>query len=873
MSASGFRLPRHAKPLSYDIDLDVSLRRPRFSGQVTIALQVLAPKDTVTLHARDLAIQRASATVRGRTVPAAVEVLGAQQAITLRFPKVLARGKTTLRLQFTGVLSPSMHGLYLAKDGADTAIVSQCEAADARAIFPCFDEPDFKARLRWLIRTDPGLTVVTNGVATSVRTVAGRAVHRFKPTRVISTYLAAVTIGRYRATKPIQIGAARYRTLAVAGKEKQTEFAAAVTRQVLPWYQRYFKARYPYQKLDQVAVPGFDAGAMENVGAVFYRQNLLLMQAGATSWHAQKRIAEVIAHELAHMWFGNLVTMRWWDDLWLNEAFASFMAYKAIDLWKPEWRIWDDFLEASHSALSADALDNTHPIYAAVKSPAEATELFDVITYEKGCAVLRMAERYLGEEVFKDGLRRYVATHADANARGADLWAALAAASKQPVARLMRSWIEEPGFPLLSVSMRKRDGKTLLHLRQRRFFANREAMAKSPEQCWHIPIVIRVGTADGVHTQRLLMTTPEAQVPLDAELPVAWCYPNADAAGFYRMHFDDETLARLLEHGLRSLSPAERMSVVEDQWALVKNGLADIGRFMDVVQSLAAERDHMVTRTLAMRIGSLDDYVVREQDRPRFAAFVRRMFGPQLDELRFEPLPDESPAVAVRRAVLAQLLGRVGRDPGVIGEAKRRQIAEAKNPTAAEPNLAGTIVQIAALEGDRRLLASYLATYNARRRARMSPELQSRYIAALSWFEDLPTVKQIHRLVLDDTLPQDQLRLVLAPMLGSRQSGRDTWTFLKTHWTALAPKVGAMGLARLVEATGGLPVDLYDDVAAFFAVHPVEEATRALKKALESMRLRRELCRREAARLGEWLQTAAPKSRAPTPREDPTLVV
>jgi puromycin-sensitive aminopeptidase len=854
MSEPGHRLLPNVLPVNYDVEIDCSPRRATFKGRVTMTLAVVEPTALIELSARDLKLKQ-PVVRRGKTrIAARLELHPERQSVILRLAHSVPRGRLTLALAFAGRLNAGMHGLYLAKDGSDLAIVSQCEAADARAIFPCFDEPAFKATLKWTVRTDPGLTVVTNGVPGKVVKSGGRAVHHFKPTRVIPTYLAALTVGRYEATVARRVGRIPSRIVAVPGKASQTAFAQEVTARALPWYAAYFKHPYNYQKLDQVAVPGFDAGAMENVGAIFYRQSLLLMQPGAVSWQAQKRIAEVIAHELAHMWFGNLVTMTWWDDLWLNEAFASFMAYKAIDAWKPEWRIWDDFLEASQGALAADALQNTHPIYSAVDSPAEATELFDVITYEKGCAVLRMAERYLGEDTFKAGMRRYVARHKNRNAAGPDLWQALAAEAAEPIADLMDGWIREPGFPLVIVSHSRRGDSDLLHLSQRRFFANRQEMLNDHEQSWSIPIVVRFGDANGVQSQRCLMREREQTVTLETDTPIHWCYPNADAAGFYRLHFDEECLHALLDQGLGQLTAAERMGLIEDQWALVRNGLSDCERFMDVVIAFKHERDHVVTRALASRLASLDDHLVTDEDRPLLRALTRSLFDPHFAELGWEPLPDEPAAQAVRRGILLQALGRVGRDRSVLDEAKRRQTLEAKRPTSAEPNLAGAVVQLAAISGGVKLLEAYLATWRERRQARLSPELQSRYIGALAWFEDPAAVRRILRLCLDGTLPQDQLRLVLAPMLGSRHAGRPTWAFLKRSWKAIAPRVGAMGMARLVEATGSLPTELYADVERFFAKNPVEEAQRALKKALEAMALRRDLVARESPRLGDWLR-------------------
>ncbi len=854
MTSTSYRLPRDIAPKAYVVDLDATPRRDTFFGSVTIAAQVLSPTAAVELNARDLEVK--SATLLGKKKRAGkVTMHPEREMVAIAFDPSLAKGKIELRVEFAGKLNPSMHGLYLAKDGSDHAIVSQCEATDARAIFPCFDEPDRKATITWTVRTDPRLTVVTNGAPLSRRKEKGREVHRFKPTRVIASYLAAVAIGKLEATRVKRITGVPCRIYCGPGKLKQTDFALQVTAQVLPWYQRYFGHRYNYQKLDQVAVPGFDAGAMENVGAVFYRQSLLLMQPGATSWQSEKRIAEVIAHEIAHMWFGNLVTMKWWDDLWLNEAFATWVAYKSVDLWKPHWRLWDDFLESKENALAADALVNTHPIYAEVKCPAEATELFDVITYEKGCAVLRMAERYLGEDAFGKGLRRYIGKFKNANAQGADLWGALARAAGEPVDLLMKSWIAQPGFPLVSAAPSVQGGQTLLHLSQRRFFASAAEMERPNEQLWRTPLVIRYEDSAGVHEHRVVMSAREQRVTLPTE--ARWVFPNADAAGFYRLRLDDRALRDLLTYGLGKLEPGERMTLLEDQWALVRNGLSTSERFMDILAAFRGERDHVVTRAMVSRLSYLDEFLVRDEERGLLAEVARWLLAPQLEELGFRAGKKEPPERAARRAAVVMGLGDVGGDAAVLSAAERELEREMQDPVAVEPNLAGVVVQLAALSGDSKRLARYVEIYLERKERRASPELQARYLAALACFENAQVVPAVHKLCLDETVPQEQLRTVLTPMLARRATGRATWEFLKTHWPTIGPRVGTMGIARLVEATGGLPVDLRDDVAAFFAQHPVDEAKRALQKALEAMDLRRELIEREARRLAEWLRRGA----------------
>ena len=860
MTSTHYRLPRLVQPVDYDIALRASPKRATFSGTLVYTAKVLQPTSVVELHARDLKVSEVMARSGSTELPAKVVRFTDRETVELRFASPLKRGKWQVQLQFSGKLNPSMHGLYLAKDGPERALVTQCEATDARAIFPCCDEPDMKATLCWTVRTDAGLQVITNGVPESSRKVRGTAEvdHKFARTRIISTYLAALTIGKLESSKVQRIAGIDSRIWAGVGKKNQTAFAQEVTAQVLPWYQKYFGHKYNYQKLDQVAVPGFDAGAMENVGAIFYRQNLLLMQPGATSWAAQKRIAEVIAHEIAHQWFGNLVTMKWWDDLWLNEAFATWVAYKACDVWHPEWRIWDDYLEGKESALAADALVNTHPIYTEVKSPAQATELFDVITYEKGCAVLRMAENYLSPPVFAKGIASYIKTYKNSNAAGADLWNKLGEAASEPVADLMRSWVNQPGFPLLTVTSKPERDRTVLHIGQRRFFTHAANMQQEEEapQSWMIPMVIQYDLGNGPKEFRALLEEREGAIPLPEGGKARWVYPNAGSTGFYRLMLDDATLRALLEHGLDSLAPSARMSLLEDQWALVRCGLSNVEQFMDVLTAFRGEHDHAVVRTMVARLESLYEVLCPEADQPRLATYARWLFAGQIEELGWEAEPEEPAPRAVRRAWVIDVLGTVGRDPEVLREAARQVGLEMDDPSAVEPNLAGIVTALAALEGDKKRLDSYVRTYLARKKNGSSPELQARYLSALTCFEKPDMAKKVLALCLDGTIPQEQLRAVLTPLLRRRATQQVTWTFLKKNWSTLGPKVGSMGVSRLVESTGALPLAQQKDVQQFFTKNPVEEAKRALQKALEAMQLRHELVSREAPRLADWLKNA-----------------
>ena len=590
MSTSTYRLPTYASPRRYDVQLDAQLGREEFHGQVVIALDLHETTNIIELHARDLNITTAQVTGNRENQTAAVTLDPENERLILQFSEALSAGEATLKIIFHGKVSETLKGLYLAQNRPEQVLCTQCEATDARAIFPCFDEPTFKAEFAFEITSAADAVVLANGPLLSVTENGSTKTWKFAPTRKMSSYLVALVIGDLASASEQTVNGIPLRVWAMRGKEQMGAFALAYTEKLLPWYEEYFGAPYHYQKYDQVAVPGFAAGAMENSGLVIFRQEALIMAPGSASWRQEKSIAHVIAHEFAHMWFGNLVTMNWWDDLWLNEAFAEWMAYRVIADISPEYKIWDDFQGNKNYALAVDALESTHPIYSPVETPAQAQELFDAITYLKGCAVMRMLENFLGQEPFRNGLRTYMQAFSEANARGADLWRHLQEASHQPVTQIMESWILQGGHPCVTVNLETVDGKPRLDLSQQRFFSNPQALQEN-QQSWQVPLVIRFEDDAGPHTLHYVLDNVHAKLDLPVSGNLHWCYTNTDEIGFYRQNFNNPLLTKILEH-LDRLSPSEQMGLLGGQWALTRSGQQNIKQFLEVLQMMASGSDN-----------------------------------------------------------------------------------------------------------------------------------------------------------------------------------------------------------------------------------------------------------------------------------------
>lgn len=839
MAQRAHRLPTHVRPTAYAIDIATHPGRTDFAGHVEIDLDLGATADRIELHAKDLELSGIEVRQGADTRAAKIELHPETESVIFLLDRALAPGAASMRIAFRGRPNPGMHGLYLAQDGAERAVCTQCEATDARAIFPCFDEPEMKATFAWTIRTEGDVVALANGELRSTEKNGAETIWRFAPTERISSYLVALAVGRFESTEETKVGSTPVRIWAPVGKKEQGRFAHGFTEKLIPWYERYFDVPYAYHKYDQVGVPGFDAGAMENVGLVLFRQNLLLMDPRAASWNQEKLIAKVIAHELAHMWFGNLVTMSWWDDLWLNEAFAEWFAHKGTHAIAPSYLVWNDFQSDKNRALIDDALPTTHPIWSAVSTPGEALEMFDVITYQKGCAVMRMLEHFLGEDPFRDGLRTYMKAFREKNAKGADLWRHLATASGQPVEQVMQSWVAQPGFPVLSLEV---EGEQL-RLTQRRFYSSPVAAQGPNEQLWSIPVVVHYEDDEGKKEHRFIFEERARTVTLPAKGKLRWVYGNADEIGFYRVATGPKATDLVLDH-LERLSTVEQMGFIEDQWALVRNGSSGIARFLPVLERLTGSSDHNVLRAVTDRLSTLEALLEERGEEAALTGLrqrVRGWFTPVLGELGWTPRTGEAQNELQRRALAIHAVASLGRDSAAIAEATRWAEVEEHDPRGVDPNLAGTFVGIAAKFGDGGRYQRFVSTYKERKAKGSAPQDSLRYLYALAAFRGAGEVKATLAHLDDGVIPQEALGTVLSQLLATRHGQEAAWGYLKAGWSTLKSRVGDMGVSRVVESTGRLDGRFRSDIVAFFQANPPVSAERALARALESLDQREEL--------------------------------
>ncbi len=837
-----YRLPTTVRPRHYAIALDARPGRDSFHGALTIELTLAEPTNSIELHARDLDLSNARLTsATGQTSVASVTLDAEREIARIKLRGKAPAGDATLALDFAGHLSPSLEGLFLSKDGPDEMLCSQCEATGARAIIPCWDEPTFKATFAWTITTAPDQTVLTNGrlLETTPSADGASAVWRFAATKPMASYLIALGIGAFASTPLTTFSGVPLRIWALKGKEPLGAFALDITAQLLTFYEDFFATPYHFDKLDNLGVPNFGAGAMENAGLIISQAVVLLLDEQAASRDQELRVAEVTAHEFAHMWFGDLVTMRWWDDLWLNEAFASWMAYHAIGTLRPQYHIWDEVQAGADAARTADSLTSSHPIYHPVATPRAVMENFDVITYEKGAAVLRMVHDFLGDEAFRAGLRGYMAEFAEGNAEGADLWRHLQQASQQPVSEMMESWILQAGHPLIAVSLgaSKTSGKAQVKVSQRRFYS--AAHAPTSDQLWQVPLLVRYADDAGIHTMRYLLSKRSASFTVPVSGALRWLYANADEIGFYRQRLDTTLLGMLREH-LDQLTAAERKGLLRDQWALVSNGSQPITAYLDTLAALTSGDDEtLISQIVAEHLSRTQTLLEITGDASalaHFRAWVAQLFQGKMATLGYDPRAGESVETSLLRASVLSAMANYARNPEAIARAHAWQKREATHPAAVDPNLAPVAISATARTGDAATYKRFLTLYQQRKGGEFTPDQVERYAGTFALFEPASLTTRTFGLMAqgEDTFPfQTQLRLMLT-MLRQLRTQRAAWDYITSHWDFVQQRAPFL-TPRIVEFSGVLPESMRAEVVAFWDEQLKGEFAGPYARALEQI--------------------------------------
>ena len=831
------RLPRTVVPSRYELVLSPRLEDAAFGGTVRIEVEAATAVDEIVLNAAELSV--ASVLVNGSEARWHLDE-GLERLVVERHA---AAGPLVLDIAFTGTLNDKLRGFYRSTFTDDdgtvrTIATTQMQATDCRRAFPCFDEPDFKAVFSVELVVAEGLMAVSNGRETSREAAAGGLVRvRFADTMPMSTYLVAFVVGPLEATEPVMVNDVPLRIVHVPGKAGLTDFGLRVGAFALDWFQTYYGIPYPSDKVDLIALPDFASGAMENVGCITFREVLLLVDPTSSTQMERQLVADVVAHELAHMWFGDLVTMKWWNGIWLNEAFATFMEVAACDAFAPEWKRWTDFGLERTVAFDTDSLHSTRSVEFEVKSPADADAMFDVLTYQKGGALLRMLEQYLGPDRFRAGVSHYLRVHSYGNTETSDLWDAIEhvvssdSGPAVPVRRLMDSWIWQPGYPL--VSARVEDG--VLVLDQCRFSFDRDPDAT----VWVVPIHLRIGGTE----HKVLLEGDETRVPMaDAAVPVV---VNAGGHGFYRVAYSPELLARITGATLASLDTLERYTLVDDAWNSVVSGTLSATDFLSFAEGFRGERDLAVWQSLAIALRGLGR-ILPEEWWDDWAGIVRDLVSPALADLGLSPRPGDSDLVLKLRGLLVALAAVQGADEGI--RSTCRTILFEGSET--DPELVAAATTVVAATGT----AVDYEWILARFRDPATPQEQIRMLYALAEFPDPDLIARTCELAMSGEVKSQNAPFVLNRCIANRRNGELAWRFVREHWEEATERFPGNTIIRMVDTVKLLNSPaLRDEARGFFSEHPIPQAGKVLDQVLERQGVNVELCLREADALADHL--------------------
>ena len=803
----------------------------------------------IVLNAADLEIHSAElVSDEGERRNGTVTLDAENQRATIALDGEAAAGHWTLGLTFSGILNDKLRGFYRSTftddaGGEHVIATTQFESTDARRAFPCWDEPDRKATFGVTLIVDGELTAISNSPIEEETDLGnGKRQVEFADTMRMSTYLVAFIVGPFEFSETVDVDGVPLRIAAVPGKSQLWDFALEIGAHSLRFFTNYFGLPYPGDKLDLIAVPDFAFGAMENLGAVTFRETALLVDRDVASRVELERVADVVAHEIAHMWFGDLVTMKWWNGIWLNEAFATFMELICVDDFRPEWQRWVSFGTSRAQAMGVDGLSSTRPVEFPVGRPEEAEAMFDVLTYQKGSAVVRMLEQYIGAEEFRQGIAAYIKKHSYANTETTDLWDAIEETTGQPARSTMDSWIFQGGYPLLTVA--QEDGGARLVISQSPFRYRGDA---DPNVRWHVPVLVRAGVGGEVEHHRTLLSDATGAIELTAAPD--WVVVNDGGSGFYRVRYPTD-MARQLVAAPDRLAPLERYNLVSDAWAAVLAGQSPLAEFVGLIRHFADERDPDVWSTILGPLHLVDRFAPPEVH-DGLARFVRELVRPGFDELGWEPVDGEPERLGSLRGAFVAALGTVGADPEVRAKAAELHQAYLGDRAAVSGDLAAPILNVVARNGGEEEYTTFLN----RTRHPETPQEEVRYLLALADVPHAALLRRTLEMAITEVRTQNAPFLI-ATALGNRAAGTDAWQFIEEHWEDLRKRFPSKLIPRMMEGiTALVDADVAADVHRFLDAHPVPGGGVLINQTRERLDVNVALRQREEPNLPELFAT------------------
>jgi puromycin-sensitive aminopeptidase len=830
------RLPKSVIPKHYDLNLKPDLVACKFAGTVQISVQVVSDTKFIVLNAADLTVDPSSVRyiIGSKVLEAShVELFERDEIMVVEFSENIPIGVGVLSISFEGTLNDKMKGFYRSSyehnGEKKNMAVTQFEPADARRCFPCWDEPACKAVFKVTLEVPSELVALSNMPIAEEKVNGNLKTVSYQESPIMSTYLLAVVVGLFDYVEDHTPDGIKVRVYCQVGKTNQGKFALDVAVKTLGLYKDYFEVPYTLPKLDMIAIPDFAAGAMENYGLVTYRETALLYDDKHSAASNKQRVATVVAHELAHQWFGNLVTMEWWTHLWLNEGFATWVSYLATDSLFPEWKIWTQFLDESTEGLRLDGLAESHPIEVEINHAGEIDEIFDAISYRKGASVIRMLQSYLGPKVFQKALASYIKKYACSNAKTEDLWAVLEEESHEPVNKLMNSWTKQQGYPVVSATLK--DNK--LAFEQTQFLSS----GSPGEGQWIVPITFCCGSYDA--QQNFLLQAKSEVVDVE-KFASSWIKLNVEQAGFYRVKYDDNLAAKLKRAiESNSLSSIDRYGILDDSFALSMACKQSLLSLLTLMSAFREELDYTVLSNLI----SISSKVARiaadatPQLLDEIKLFLINLFQSSAERLGWDPKQGESHLDAMLRGELLSALAIFGHDLTLEEATKRFNVfLNDRNTPLLPPDIrraayVAVMQQVSAT--NRSGFDSLLRIY---RETDLSQE-KTRILGSLASCKDPEIILEVLNFLLTPEVRSQDVVFGLAVCFEGREIA---WKWFMEHWEHISKTWGSGFLiTRFISAIVS-PFASYEkvkEVEEYFASRSKASMTRTLKQSIERVKI------------------------------------
>ena len=814
-------------PVNYELQFEPIFKNFTFNGKETITVNCKTLVNSITLHCAEIKIKSCHVRHNEITHKATIRTDVKKEELTITIKNKI-KGDAFIEIEFTGELNDRLLGFYRSqyKQNGKTKYLAttQFEAADARRAFPCWDEPKAKATFDISIIAENKFTAISNMPIISKKRLKNKILYKFAKTPVMSTYLIYLGVGEFEYLTG-KIGKIQVRVITTKGNKSKGKYSLELGKKLLLSYEKYFGIKYPLPKLDLIAIPDFAAGAMENWGAITFRETILLYDPKTSSTKTKQYIAEVISHEIAHQWFGNLVTMKWWNDLWLNESFATFMATKFVDKFYPEWDLWNQFVEdAMNNAMGLDSLKNTHPIDVKVNSTSEIREIFDAISYDKGGCVLRMLEHYVGESNFQKGLKQYLASFKYKNAEGKDLWDAIGTISKMPVRSMIQTWLKQPGFPVVEIE--KHD--STLHLKQRRYVL--ESDKKSNKGVWSIPL--SVGLKDELFQKLFTKKSMSVKLPKISFGFVA----NFGRKGFYRVKYDEGTLIDLkMLIDQKKIPAINRWAIQNDLFSLCVSGDETVHNYLDFSDAYYEEDSYLATVNVAHNLSSLYFRAFDEEFSVQIKNYTVKYLKKILHDLGWDPKKTDKHTDALMRGFVIFTLGKLD-DEEVTIESENRYKQFLKNSNSLSPDLVEPVCSVMAWNGNSRTHDELTRLYkNAK-----TTEEKLRFLGAMCSFKDPKLLLKSLNFSQTSEVRSQNMQLPIMKVAGNPYGKKILWPWLKTNWQKLSKKVGRGNplFNRIVASISSIADDSMEkEIRQFFKKNPTPGTERTQEQTLERIRI------------------------------------